>query len=89
MQPIWKLYGNGSVGSQALLGIPVLTALRNDPLLATFSQVWPFETGLRTPTLGHNSRALIVYAEVYPSLLPIKAIEGEVKDSAQVRGLAQ
>jgi precorrin-8X/cobalt-precorrin-8 methylmutase len=22
MQPIWKLYGNGSVGSQALLGIP-------------------------------------------------------------------
>ena len=25
MQPIWKLYGNGSVGSQALLGIPHLT----------------------------------------------------------------
>lgn len=26
MQPIWKSYGNGSVGSQALLGIPHVTA---------------------------------------------------------------
>jgi hypothetical protein len=34
MQPIWKLYGNGSVGSQALLGIPHLAALRNDAVLS-------------------------------------------------------
>src|ERR1017187_2381758 len=41
MQPIWKLFGNGSVGSQALVGIPHVTALRNDPLLAPVSRVWP------------------------------------------------
>jgi precorrin-8X/cobalt-precorrin-8 methylmutase len=46
MQPIWKLYGNGSVGSQTL-GIPHLTALRDDPELASISKVWPLETGMR------------------------------------------
>jgi precorrin-8X/cobalt-precorrin-8 methylmutase len=46
MQPIWKLYGNGCVGSQALVGIPHLAALRNDTVLSPVSRVWPFETGL-------------------------------------------
>src|SRR5258706_4839055 len=33
-QPVWKLYGNGSVGSQALTGIPRVRSLRDDPDLA-------------------------------------------------------
>src|SRR3954465_1908311 len=47
MQPIWKLYGNGSVGSQALVGIPHVTALRNDPVLGPVSRVWPFEAAFQ------------------------------------------
>lgn len=83
MQPIWKLYGNGSVGSQALLGIPRVSALRFDPSLAAASCIWPFETGLQEP------RSLIVYAEVYPSLLPCDPGAGEIKDMVQVRSLAR
>jgi hypothetical protein len=88
MQPIWKLYGNGSVGSQALLGLPHLTALRNDEVLAPVSRVWPFETGLVALPSRANRDYLIVHAEIYPSLLPIQPTAGEVKDAAQVRTMA-
>ena len=88
MQPIWKLFGNGSVGSQALLGIPAVAALRNDPVLAAVSSVWPFETGL-VPLPERQQRAyLILHAEIYPSLLQPEPAAGEVKDSAQVRAMA-
>jgi ABC-type multidrug transport system fused ATPase/permease subunit len=43
----WQLFGAGSVGSQSLLGIPVLDRLR-----ARFGEridVWPFTTGLAPP----------------------------------------
>ncbi len=88
MQPIWKLYGNGSVGSQALLGIPHLKALRYDAGLSPVSHVWPFETRLRVLPSRQNRGYLIVYAEIYPSLVPIKRAEVEVKDAAQVRAMA-
>jgi len=88
MQPIWKLFGNGSVGSQALLGIPHLTALRNDAVLAPVSRVWPFDTGLRELSSRPKRDYLIVHAEIYPSLLPIKPTAGEVKDALQVRTMA-
>ena len=88
MQPIWKLFGNGSVGSQTLLGIPHLTALRNDPELAALSRVWPFETGLRRLPNRDNRNWLILHAEIYPSLLEVHPRPGEVKDAAQVRELA-
>lgn len=87
MQPIWKLYGNGSVGSQALLGIPHLAALRNDAVLAPVSRVWPFETGLAHCPAPKRDY-LIVHAEIYPSLLPIQPAAGEVKDAVQVRTIA-
>jgi len=48
-QPVWKLFGAGSVGSQSLVGIPYLSRLRCDIRLARVSQVWPFETGLQRP----------------------------------------
>jgi hypothetical protein len=87
MQPIWKLFGNGSVGSQALLGIPHVAALRNDPVLAPVSSVWPFETGLGRLSGPRGRDWLILHTEIYPSLLPVQPA-GEVKDRAQVRTLA-
>ncbi|HEX3745799.1 MAG TPA: hypothetical protein VHW09_17780 [Bryobacteraceae bacterium] len=88
MQPIWKLYGNGSVGSQALLGIPHLSALRNDAELAPVSRVWPFETGLSALPKRQERDYLIVHAEIYPSLLLNESTPEEVKDAAQVRTMA-
>jgi precorrin-8X/cobalt-precorrin-8 methylmutase len=88
MQPIWKLFGNGCVGSQALLGIPYLAALRNDAVLAPVSRVWPFETGLGALPGRPMRDYLIVHAEIYPSLLPIQPTEWEVKDAVQVRTMA-
>jgi hypothetical protein len=78
-QPVWKLAGIGSVGSQAMTGIPRVWALRRDPRLATVTHIWPFETGLR-----HDPRPLIILAEVYPSLVPLRQIAGKPKDAAQV-----
>jgi len=85
-QPGWKLAGTGSAGGQALTGIPVLRALRDDPALRRHVRVWPFETGLAAPTVGDHAHVLL--AEIYPSLVPAPPRAGEVKDSAQVRHLA-
>jgi molybdopterin-guanine dinucleotide biosynthesis adapter protein len=75
-KPVWQLLGAGSVGSQALLGIPVVHRLA----LATGAAVWPFEAP-RDLTL----------AEVYPSLLSaaVRASGDSVPDRAQVRLLAR
>jgi len=85
-QPGWKLAGTGSAGGQALTGIPVLRALRDDPALRRHIRVWPFETGLAAPAAGGHAHVLM--AEIYPSLVPAPPRAGEVKDSAQVRHLA-
>lgn len=84
-QPCWKLAYVGSVGSQALLGIPVQRALRDHPALAARTRVWPFETGLGPPP----AEVPIVLAEVYPSLAPIELGEGAVKDQRQVSAAAR
>ncbi|MFL5266617.1 MAG: hypothetical protein ACJ8AH_08480 [Stellaceae bacterium] len=83
-QPCWKLLGAGSVGGQALTGIPVVRALRDDPRWRNDARIWPFETGLRAPADGS-----IVIAEVYPSLWAVPAFDGEPKDAAQVRTVAR
>jgi hypothetical protein len=88
MQPIWKLFYPGSVGSQALLGIPHVAALRNDAVLSPVSRVWPFETGLGALPGRPKRDYLIVHTEIYPSLLPIQPAAGEVKDAVQVRTMA-
>ena len=85
-QPGWKLAGTGSAGGQALAGIPVLRALRDDPALREQIRVWPFETGLAAPK--GQRHAHVVMAEIYPSLVPAPRAAGEVKDSAQVRHVA-
>jgi precorrin-8X/cobalt-precorrin-8 methylmutase len=83
-QPCWKLLGAGSVGGQALTGIPVVRALRDDPRWRDRARVWPFETGLRASEHG-----AVVIAEVYPSLWAVSPSGGEPKDAAQVRSVAR
>jgi len=85
-QATWKLTGNGSVGSQSLTGIPVLSRLRHDPVLAPASTVWPFETVV--PSIPEG-RPAVVHAEIWPSLMTVPAVEGRVKDESQVMFLAE
>jgi len=76
VQSAWKLYGAGSVGSQALVGIPRVASLRDDPALAPISAVWPFE-----PT----RQAQVVHAEIWPGL--VTPTEHPIRDAGQVEAL--
>ena len=58
-QEVWKLWGAGSVGGQALTGIAALEGLRHQ--YPNDVQIWPFET------LGEGQ--CHVLAEIYPSLI--------------------
>jgi hypothetical protein len=73
---VWQLLGAGSVGSQALLGIPVIDRLAR----STGARVWPFEPP-----------AALTLAEVYPSLIApaVRASGDPIPDRAQVRLLAR
>jgi hypothetical protein len=84
---IWKLYYNGSVGGQAILGIPAARRLK----LARGEGVkaWPFETGFKPLTEADLAGVEIVVAEVYPSLVKAQGAPGEVKDLTQVRSTAE
>jgi hypothetical protein len=84
---IWKLYYNGSVGGQAIVGIPAARRLKD--ARGDAARVWPFETGFKALTEADLEGVLVVIAEVYPSLLKAVAAPGEVKDLAQVRALAE
>ena len=74
-QEVWKLFGNGSVGGQALTGIAALERFRRRTDVA----IWPFET------LGEGLTHVL--AEIYPSLIE-PAPGPEVKDARQVRAVA-
>lgn len=83
---VWQLAYTGSVGSQTLLGIPHVHALRE-----TWSnaRIWPFETGLRPLDEDLLDGVEVVMAEVYPSLVSARPGPGEVADEAQVREIAR
>ena len=84
---IWKLYYNGSVGGQAILGIPAVRRMklaRGDALRA-----WPFETGFKPLAEADLDGVEVVVAEVYPSIFKAVPAPGEVKDQAQVRVTAE
>jgi len=84
---VWQLWGNGSVGGQALVGIPTVARLRFRPEFAEFSRVWPFETGF-TPTPIRRVGTYILHAEIWPGVLPANALDRAlIKDRAQVRAL--
>ena len=84
---IWKLYYNGSVGGQAIVGIPAARRLRD--ARGDAARVWPFETGFRALSEADLDGVQVVIAEVYPSLVKAVPAAGEVKDAAQVRALAE
>ncbi len=87
-QPVWKLFGAGSVGGQALTGIPCVRRLRAAQRLAPVTRVWPFETGLKgLDEVADGWRILV--AEVYPSIIAAKPEPGQVKDARQVRSVAE
>ena len=85
--PIWKLFYNGSVGGQAILGIPAVRRLK----LARSEgvRVWPFETGFKNLDEADLTGVDLVATEVYPSLFKTVPAPGEVKDQAQVRTTAE
>ena len=85
--PVWKLYYQGSVGGQSILGIPMVRRLK----LARGEKmkVWPFETGWRALAEGDLAGVDVVAAEVWPSMFKGQALPGEVKDAAQVRIAAE
>ena len=84
---IWKLYYNGSVGGQAILGIPMVRRLKD--ARGEAMRVWPFETDFKALTEDSLAGVDVVAAEVYPSLLKATPAPGEVKDAAQVRVTAE
>ncbi len=84
---IWKLYYNGSVGGQAILGIP---AVRRQKLARGEAlKTWPFETGFKALTEADLDGVEVLVTEVYPSLFKAPALPGEVKDLTQVRATAE
>jgi hypothetical protein len=86
-QPVWKLYYNGAVGPQAILGIPMVRRLKlafGDTL-----KVWPFETGWKALGEADLAGVDIVAAEVALSTVVAQSLAGETKDAALVRTLAE
>lgn len=77
-QPVWKLFTTGAVGSQVLMGLPLIHRLSQNPEIA----VWPFQP---------VATARVVLAEVYPSLLAraVAASGDAITDRAQVMLLAR
>ncbi len=84
---VWKLYYQGSVGGQSLTGMPVVKKLKDER--GDRMKLWPFELGWKPLTATDLDGVEVVAAEIYPSLLKIKAGEGEIKDQAQVRAVGE
>ncbi len=84
---VWKMYYNGSVGGQTILGMPVARRLR----LARGEtlKVWPFETGFKALGERDLEGVEVVMAEIYPALLKAAPLAGEIKDQTQVRGMCE
>ena len=93
-QETWKLFGAGSVGSQALVGIPCVYKLRRHLNLVRFSQVWPFETQF-TASPSPNQGPFVLYAEIWPGVVEQKpqdfvtADPSLIRDRAQVRAMCE
>jgi hypothetical protein len=78
---VWQLSYPGSVGGQALVGIPVLsTLLQAHPHRV---EVWPFTTGIGRRPAAERPGA-VVLAEVWPSRFAMSHPPGIVKDASQV-----
>lgn len=71
----WQLGGTGAVGSQVLMGLPVLSRLKK----RFDAAIWPFEPLDRE----------VAFVEIWPSLTLGAGPEGEIKDAWQVREVAR
>jgi len=72
----WQLLGVGSVGSQVLMGLPLI-----DEFVRRFDgAVWPFDS--------HRASSVVI-AETWPGLFAVGAPDGEVRDAWQVRTTSQ
>ena len=85
--PIWKLYYQGSVGGQAILGIPMVRRLKLSRGEAF--KVWPFETGFKALTEADLAGVETLACEVSPSMFKGQPQPGEVKMLTQVRATAE
>ena len=84
---VWQIFGNGTVGSQTLVGVPAVRRFMES--LDGKAVVWPFQTGWRELTPMDVQPVEAVVAEVYPALVPAKPEPAEVLDRAQVRTLCE
>ncbi len=80
IQSVWKLAYAGSVGSQALLGIPHLQALRARH--GERLRFWPLETGISADNIVMD--APVTVAEIWPTVFAIDRARHPVRDAAQV-----
>jgi precorrin-8X/cobalt-precorrin-8 methylmutase len=81
---VWQLYGNGSVGSQALTGIPRLVELLTDDSLRPNVQVWPFQTGFATPPLKDVGSGRVLLCEIWPGAVRVDLGAHPIRDAAQM-----
>lgn len=79
IQSVWKLYTTGSVGSQALMGLPLIHRL----LQKHGGRVWPFDTGWDRHLDG------ILHVECWPSMIDFSAEDHPIKDARQVLATAR
>lgn len=86
-KPVWQVFGNGTVGSQAIMGVPAVARLKKE--LGEAALVWPFETGWRALAPDDVAGKAAVIAEIYPGLMACPPEPGEVPDRAQVRTLCE
>lgn len=86
-QSPWKLYYQGSVGGQALMGLPMVKRLKDAH--GDAAKLWPFETGWKPLTPADLDGVDCIVAEIYPSLFLSKAPAGAVKDAAQVQAACE
>ena len=83
----WQMHGAGAVGGQTLVGIPMVRRLLES--LGPSGAVWPLGTGWRALEAADVEPLSVLIAEVWPSMWPTTAAEGEFKDQAQVRTTAE
>lgn len=83
----WQMHGAGAVGGQTLVGIPMMRRLLES--LGAAGAVWPFNTGWRELGTADVEPLSVLVCEVWPSMWPTTAAEGEFKDQAQVRTTAE
>lgn len=85
-QSAWKLFGNGSVGSQSITGLACIGRLLDQTEFGRRAKLWPFETRWdRMVPPG-----AIIIAEVWPAVVRHgwRSLSG-IKDKSQVRALVK